>query len=534
MLTSPAESFSSASTVIILHFQAGHLLQVQGALQARLLRQFHGVGPIRDFKLLAEPKEVAVLAHADRLRLLQELCTEELTGAELARRLGLPANRVHYHLNQLLAAGLIAQTGSGRKRWHEERLYSRTARHFVVDPSILGGTESAASALKQSFENTFLEWRREDLLNVDLSRIARHMVTRGIAARQGWNVLLMHGPQGFDLAEQLHVELAAIGARALTRTWSPVTMCAMLDRFSADELREQPFVQPDQDASLDAVIFLSATTGDRPTFSPQQLERLPALMEIVSRWQNSLKERKLPYLEFALPFRREFVLKGEGPIKGASPEEAIEIFWRCIDTDHAVLKEKAERLRELLDPSGEVHLTCPLGTDLHMRVEPDTAFLLDGELSADDVSQGRVFEGLPAGTLNFFPVEGSAEGLYRADYTYQGGAHVEAVRLALKKGRISSIKALQNEAALNERMDSAVGDADLLSGLRIGLNPAGQGPTGKPVLDACLAGAVTLQFGNNELQGGKVRSTIDLILPACHLTLTSGARTLVKDGRLLP
>ena len=73
---------------------------------------------------------------------------------------------------------------------------------------------------------------------------------------------------------------------------------------------------------------------------------------------------------------------------------------------------------------------------------------------------------------------------------------------------------------------------DPLSGVRFGLNPAGRGPTGMPVLDACLAGTVTLHFGNNELQGGDVRSTFDLTLPAGRMTVESGARQLVTAGTL--
>ena len=82
------------------------------------------------------------------------------------------------------------------------------------------------------------------------------------------------------------------------------------------------------------------------------------------------------------------------------------------------------------------------------------------------------------------------------------------------------------------RMERSAGDSNLLSGVRFGLNPAGRGPTGFPVLDACLAGTVTLHFGNNELQGGDVRSTFDLTLPAGRMTVESGARQLVTAGVL--
>ncbi|MCB9517033.1 MAG: aminopeptidase [Candidatus Latescibacteria bacterium] len=488
--------------------------------------------PIKDFSLLDDPDQIASLAHRDRLAILRTLGEEPRTGADLARELGLPANRVHYHLNHLLERRLIEEVGKGRKLWKEERLFRSAARHYIVDPALGGDATAADAAIKASIEHAFLDWHREELLQIDLGRVARLMVERCLMVKPGEQVLVMHGPLGFDLAEHLHVELAAAGCLSHTRAWSPETIRATLERFSAEELARQPFLPAPLDDALAAVIFLSGSVAQGAPPSPEQMAKLPALMQCVSAWQQSLHARRVRYLEFALPLRREFDVQGSGPIRGATPEEAIEIFWKCIDTDYGRLARRAKALEALIAADGELRVTCPLGTDLRLRVDMERSFLLDGVVCPDDVAAGRSFEGLPAGTLNFFPVKGTAEGVYRADYTYQGGAHIESVFLTLREGRIVELKAERNEEVLKRRLESASGDADLLSGVRFGINPAGQGPTGKPILDACLAGAVTLHFGNNELQGGDVRSTIDLILPACHLTVDSGDTRLVDGGVL--
>lgn len=488
--------------------------------------------PIKDFALLDDPGQIGSLAHADRLAILRILGEDPRTGADIARELGLPANRVHYHLKQLLEKGLIEEVGKGRKLWKEERFFRSAARHYVVDPGLGGNASPAEAALKESIEHAFLDWHREELLHIDLGRVARLMVERCLMAKPGEQILVMHGPQGFDLAERLHIELAAAGCLSYAKLWSPETMRAMLERFSAEELARQPFLPPQQDEKLDGVIFLSGAAPPGAPPAPELMAKLPALMQSVSVWQKSLHTRSVRYLEFALPFRREFDVQGSGPISGATPEQAIEIFWRCIETDYGDLARRAEALSALVDDEAELHITCPLGSDLRVGIDTERAFLLDGVVCPDDVAAGRSFEGLPAGTLNYFPVPGTAEGIYRADYTFQGGAHVESVFLTLSGGRIVDLRAERNEETLKQRLASASGDADLLSGVRFGLNPAGQGPTGKPILDACLAGAVTLHFGNNELQGGDVRSTIDLIMPACHLTVDCGGRRLVTGGRL--
>lgn len=488
--------------------------------------------PSKDFNLLRDPEQIRSLGHKDRLSLICALGDNLRTGADLARELGLPANKVHYHLQQLLKQGLIEEAGTGRKRWKEERFYRRSAKHFVVDPAVSGGSDSASKAVLSSIENAFLDWRREELLHVDLGQVSRKIVDDCLALKPDQQVLVMHGPQGLDLAERLHVDLAAAGCITHTRLWSHETIRATLDRFSAAELEQQRFLPPTQDASLDAIIFLSATAAGPPELTKAQWDKMPALMQIVSRWQKSIHERRIRYLEFALPFLREFDIQGDGPIKGATPEEAISIFWRCIEVDSQQLSAMAEKLKSAFAMDGWLHLTCPLGTDLRIRVALDSGFLLDGRICSEDLAKGRSFEGLPAGTLNFFPVPGSASGSFRADYTYQGGSHVESVILTIEKGRIKDLQAKRNEEVLKARLAAASGDADLVSGLRFGLNPAGRGPTGKPILDTCLLGAVTLHFGNNELQGGDVRSTIDLIMPACHLSVTSAGKQIIKDGRL--
>jgi hypothetical protein len=103
----------------------------------------------------------------------------------------------------------------------------------------------------------------------------------------------------------------------------------------------------------------------------------------------------------------------------------------------------------------------------------------------------------------------------------------------IRKGRIVEVRAKKHAESVSNRLAQAAGDGNLISGVRFGLNPAGRGPTGKPILDACLSGTVTLHFGNNELQGGDVKSTVTLILPACHLTVISGKSTLVESGELV-
>jgi hypothetical protein len=118
------------------------------------------------------------------------------------------------------------------------------------------------------------------------------------------------------------------------------------------------------------------------------------------------------------------------------------------------------------------------------------------------------------------------------DYTFSGGRHFWDVRVELREGRIVGLEAGNSAEILRQELAAAVGDPGLLAGVQFGLNPAGRGATGKPNLDACLEGVVTFAFGNNELLGGDVRSTMNLLLPCAKLTARAGGLTLIQDGRL--
>ncbi len=68
--------------------------------------QSRSLTPIESVYLVRDPEEAATLLQRDRLRLVCAL-NAPASGAELARRLGLPRQRVTYHLRELETAGLV-------------------------------------------------------------------------------------------------------------------------------------------------------------------------------------------------------------------------------------------------------------------------------------------------------------------------------------------------------------------------------------------------------------------------------------------
>ena len=69
---------------------------------------------------------------------LLALAREPASSSELARRLGLPRQRVNYHVRALEAAGLPRAAGRAPAGNMIEHRYVATARAYVLSPELLG------------------------------------------------------------------------------------------------------------------------------------------------------------------------------------------------------------------------------------------------------------------------------------------------------------------------------------------------------------------------------------------------------------
>jgi len=90
-----------------------------------------------DVNVIDDPAAAAVALDPLRSRLLSEL-REPASAAALASRVGLPRQKVNYHLRALEAHGLVRE--AGKRRWGglTERRLVASASAYVVSPGALG------------------------------------------------------------------------------------------------------------------------------------------------------------------------------------------------------------------------------------------------------------------------------------------------------------------------------------------------------------------------------------------------------------
>jgi DNA-binding transcriptional ArsR family regulator len=105
--------------------------------------------------MLSRPDQVAAALSPLRRRILEQF-DEPQSAATLARRLGMPRQKLNYHLRGLEKAGLLELAETRRRRGCTERLLRRTARAWVVSPELLGRLSADPATVRDKFSSAFL------------------------------------------------------------------------------------------------------------------------------------------------------------------------------------------------------------------------------------------------------------------------------------------------------------------------------------------------------------------------------------------
>jgi DNA-binding transcriptional ArsR family regulator len=154
----------------------------------------------RRVQILREPRQMAAMASPIRVRILAVVgSAEPLSVAELAAQVGVAPASLYYHVQKLVAAGLLRERGRRRsgKRW--EVLYGSTGGEVVADthrrtPAFLGALDriyravlrDTARGLTRALEHeqragrgpratTAVRHRRVRLRRADLAEVHRRL-----------------------------------------------------------------------------------------------------------------------------------------------------------------------------------------------------------------------------------------------------------------------------------------------------------------------------------------------------------------------
>src|SRR5262245_46494600 len=97
----------------------------------------------------------AALLHPLRRRLLESL-REPDSASGLSRRLGIPRQKINYHLRELESEKLVELVEERKKGNCTERIVRATARSYLISPAALGGLAADPDQIEDRFSASYL------------------------------------------------------------------------------------------------------------------------------------------------------------------------------------------------------------------------------------------------------------------------------------------------------------------------------------------------------------------------------------------
>ena len=131
----------------------------------------------RPLDIIDDPVRARAALQPVRLRLLQ-LLERPQSAPQLAKAIGMPRQRVLYHLRTLEAQHLVEAQDHGSVGRRIDRSYVRTATSYAIAPKTLGGVAVDARTIGDAFSSAYLSAVAARALN-DLAALGRAATARG-------------------------------------------------------------------------------------------------------------------------------------------------------------------------------------------------------------------------------------------------------------------------------------------------------------------------------------------------------------------
>jgi DNA-binding transcriptional ArsR family regulator len=106
-------------------------------------------------EMVDQSARAAAMLHPMRLRILDVL-REPGSASTVARQLGLPRQKVNYHLRELEKAGFLDEIEQRRAGNCIERIVRAKATHYLINPEILGALAADGGSVEDRVSSTYL------------------------------------------------------------------------------------------------------------------------------------------------------------------------------------------------------------------------------------------------------------------------------------------------------------------------------------------------------------------------------------------
>jgi DNA-binding transcriptional ArsR family regulator len=164
--------------------------------------------------VISAPERVAAVLSPIRRQLLASLAEPD-SASGLARRLGLPRQKINYHLRELERAGFVVLDEERQRRGCVERLVRVTARTYTISHDFLEGLAADPDSIRDRFSSAYLIAaagrivRDVAILRERAASVEQHLATLAIETEVSFA-----SPAGFNaFAEELAGDIARLALK---------------------------------------------------------------------------------------------------------------------------------------------------------------------------------------------------------------------------------------------------------------------------------------------------------------------------------
>ncbi len=168
----------------------------------------------RHIDVISAPERVAAVLSPIRRRLLTNLAAPD-SASGLARKLGLPRQKINYHLRELERAGFVELHQEIQRRGCIERMVRVTARTYTISHDFLEGLAVNPDSIRDRFSSAYLiaaagrMVRDVAVLRERAASVEQHLATLAIETEVSFAA-----PAAFNaFAEELAGEIARLAVK---------------------------------------------------------------------------------------------------------------------------------------------------------------------------------------------------------------------------------------------------------------------------------------------------------------------------------
>ncbi|HDD52477.1 MAG TPA: aminopeptidase [Thermosulfidibacter takaii] len=208
----------------------------------------------------------------------------------------------------------------------------------------------------------------------------------------------------------------------------------------------------------------------------------------------------------------------------------VEMLNTSLDVDLKKLEKVTLGIAQILDQGEKVEITAPNGTHFTLSIEGRKATADTGNLSCPGS-----FGNLPAGEAFIAPVEGTAQGVFVAEWGSTRELDVPTA-FHIQEGQVTKVEGDAGIMQFLEDMFQKYHQARNIAELGIGTNPKASKPDN--ILEAeKIAGTIHLALGDNSTFGGQVKVPFhqDFVLfkPTVKVIAQGEGREILREGRCI-